>query len=116
MRRLANMKSRKPTRPRLVTFFIRCRVEKDGNWYLSSCLNLPVRTQDTTQMDALENLRVAIQLFVEGCLREGTLQRFIDEHGWNPSPTPLSNLPEGILAIPVPLPSEVRRYIRPPEK
>jgi len=40
-------------------------VWRDGNWYVSQCLELDVASQGETEEDALENLKEALELHFE---------------------------------------------------
>jgi predicted RNase H-like HicB family nuclease len=40
-------------------------VWREGNWYVSQCLDLDIASQGTTEDEALENLREALELHFE---------------------------------------------------
>ncbi len=40
-------------------------VWKDGNWYVSQCLELDIASQGETEEDALANLKEALELHFE---------------------------------------------------
>jgi len=40
-------------------------VWREGNWYVSQCLEIDIASQGATEDEALENLREALDLYVE---------------------------------------------------
>ncbi len=40
-------------------------VWREGNWYVSQCLEVDVASQGETEQEALENLREALELHLE---------------------------------------------------
>lgn len=40
-------------------------VWRDGNWYVSQCLEIDIASQGATEEEALENLREALELHFE---------------------------------------------------
>jgi len=40
-------------------------VWKEGNWYVSQCLEIDIASQGATEEEALENLREALELHFE---------------------------------------------------
>ena len=41
-------------------------ISEDGNWFVARCLEFEVASQGSTQDEALENLKEALELFFEG--------------------------------------------------
>jgi predicted RNase H-like HicB family nuclease len=41
------------------------RVWREGDWYVSQCLEIDIASQGTTEEEALENLREALELHFE---------------------------------------------------
>ena len=41
------------------------RVLREGDWYVSQCLEIDIASQGTTEEEALENLREALELHFE---------------------------------------------------
>lgn len=94
----------------ILTFYVTCRVKKEGDWYVSECHSLPVTSQGRTDTQAMANLMEAIQLFVESCLDRGTLEQVLIKHHWKPTLRPPRDVPPGTFALPVPLPHVVKRH------
>ena len=53
----------------------------EGKSWVGSCPDLDVRTQGETFERAQENLKEALYLFMESCLRRGTLEQVLKEAG-----------------------------------
>jgi len=100
-----------PDHSQRVTFYLTCRVRREGGWYISECLSLPVTTQGRTDTEAMANLMEAIQLFVETCLSRRTLEQVLLKHHWEPTLRPHRDVPPGTFALPVPLPQVVKRHL-----
>lgn len=58
-------------------------IPKDTYW-LASCPALDLATQGETFEQAQANLREALTLFLESCLRRGTLEQVLREAGYEP--------------------------------
>ncbi len=99
------------SQPKHLTFYLTCRVKKEGDWYVSECLSLPVASQGRTDTEAMASLMEAIQLFVESCLDRGTLEQVLVKHHWKPTLRPPRDVPPGTFALPVPLPHVVKRHL-----
>jgi len=56
---------------------------EDGIW-IGQCDTLGVMTQGQTFAEVQENLREALLLFVESCIRRGVLQQVLEEAGLEP--------------------------------
>jgi len=50
-------------------------------WILASCPVLDVHSQGGSEAAATENLREALYLFLEGCIKMGTLEHVLRESG-----------------------------------
>jgi predicted RNase H-like HicB family nuclease len=59
-------------------------VRRDGEWFHSSCPVLDVHSQGRTEDEALTNLVEALQLFVETCYEQGTLEQVLRAQGFVP--------------------------------
>jgi predicted RNase H-like HicB family nuclease len=68
-----------------VTLYFAGTVEKEGDWYVSRCSQLPIASQGRTEAEALANLIEATQLFLETCIAEGTLPAVITRYKWRPA-------------------------------
>jgi predicted RNase H-like HicB family nuclease len=44
---------------------IQAVIQSDGDWYVARCLNLPVTTQGESVEQAKQNLREAVELYLE---------------------------------------------------
>ena len=44
---------------------IQAVIQSDGEWYVARCLNLPVTTQGESIEEAKQNLREAVELYLE---------------------------------------------------
>ncbi len=106
------MTPKKPKARQLkLTFYSACSLRREGDWYVSECIGLPVVTQGKTDGEALANLLEAVQLFVEDCLARGTLERVLLKYRWRPRLRPPREIPRGKFALPVPLPLIVKRHL-----
>ena len=56
----------------------------EGDHWLGLCPSLDIGTQAPTYNEAQENLKEAILLFFESCLRRGTLEQVLKESGFEP--------------------------------
>jgi len=65
-------------------FHLPVAVEKKGKWFISTCPLLDVHSQGTTESKARENLIEALQLFIETCFDQGTLDQVLQEAGFRP--------------------------------
>ena len=54
----------------------------EGGYYISSCPPLAVLSQGDTEQEAIENLEEALELFLEGCYENGTLEAVLKENGF----------------------------------
>ncbi|MDR2160687.1 MAG: type II toxin-antitoxin system HicB family antitoxin [Desulfovibrio sp.] len=60
---------------------VEAHFKSSGKYWLASCPNLDITTQGGTFERAEQNLREALWLFVESCIRRGTLERALAELG-----------------------------------
>ena len=61
-------------------------VKKEERYYVSICPILDVCSQGPTKKKALDNLKEAVQLFIESCFERGTLDKVLHECGLRPAP------------------------------
>jgi predicted RNase H-like HicB family nuclease len=54
---------------------------KEGAWIVASCEPLDVVSQGRNEREAMQNLVEALQLFIEDCFEEGTLEQVLKECG-----------------------------------
>jgi predicted RNase H-like HicB family nuclease len=54
----------------------------EGDWWMAVCPSLDIVTQGRTYDEAQDNLQEAIMLFMESCIRRGTLERVLREAGF----------------------------------
>jgi len=47
------------------TFTLTAKVQKKGDWYISSCLELDISSQGKTIEEAVSNLKEAVELYIE---------------------------------------------------
>ena len=47
------------------TFTLTAKVQKKGDWYISSCLELDISSQGETIEEAVSNLKEAVELYIE---------------------------------------------------
>jgi predicted RNase H-like HicB family nuclease len=59
-------------------------VRQEGGVYYSSCDVLDVHSQGRTEKEAMSNLLEALQLFVETCYEQGTLEQVLRAQGLHP--------------------------------
>ncbi len=62
---------------------VEVRFKPSGKWWIASAPELEVVTQGATFAEAEANLREAIALFIESCLRRGTLEQVLREAGFS---------------------------------
>lgn len=60
------------------------RFRPEGKQWLAECPSLGIMTQGETFNAAQENLKEALLLFMESCIRRGTLERVLLEAGFTP--------------------------------
>lgn len=58
------------------------RLNREGRWVVAVCDILDVASQGRTERSALRNLRDALVLFLETCIASGTLERVLEESGF----------------------------------
>jgi hypothetical protein len=59
-----------------------CRTLREGKWWIAQCDLLDIASQGTARHVAERNLRQAILLFLEGCLRSGSADRVLAQSGF----------------------------------
>lgn len=93
--------------------YLKGRISREGNWYVSECLGLPVVTQGKTSSEAMGNLIEAVQLFIESCIDRGTLTKVLLKYGWKPSPIPFppQKSERNTFSLPVPLPHIMQNHL-----
>ena len=62
---------------------VEVRFKPSGKWWIASAPELEVTTQGATFPEAEANLREAVALFIESCLRRGTLEQVLREAGFS---------------------------------
>lgn len=82
---------------------------EDGRWFRASCPVLDVHSQGTTEQEALKNLIEAIQLFVETCYGQGTLEQVLIEQGFEPGASDDEDASDE-LTVEVPISLIVRQH------
>lgn len=60
------------------------RLEREGSVYVSICDELDVRSQGRSEAEAGEMLVEALQLFLETCIQEGTVDAVLRDCGFRP--------------------------------
>ncbi|MEW6202185.1 MAG: type II toxin-antitoxin system HicB family antitoxin [bacterium] len=83
-------------------------VKKDGDWYVSCCPPLDVYSQGKTKEEAINNLIEASTLFIESCIKRGTLDEVLRELGFEAYEKPVRGkerkIPKGTIPIEIPIP------------
>jgi predicted RNase H-like HicB family nuclease len=95
---------------RQVTAYLVGRTRKEGDWYVSSCVGLPVVSQGETEAEAMASLIEAAHLFIDTCLKRGTLDKVLLKYGWHPLLAPPREIPEGFYALPFPISPIVAKH------
>lgn len=65
---------------------LRCFARHDGERWVSRCPTLDLYSQGESESDAIDSLKVAVELWMESCLERETLPRALRELGWRPTP------------------------------
>ena len=86
-----------------MTAYLAARVSREGSWYVSECLGLPVTSQGESQAEAMAGLIEAVYLFLDTCQQRGTLGAVLLKSGWRLTLAPPTDMPKGAFALPVPL-------------
>lgn len=60
------------------------RLEREGDVFISICDVLDVRSQGVSEAEAGDMLIEALQLFLETCIEEGTVEAVLRESGFRP--------------------------------
>ena len=94
-----------------LTFYLTCSIKKEGDWYVSECLGLPVTSQGETDAKAMANLMEAIRLFVDSCIARGTLREVLLKYHWRPRLQPPRTMRPRHFALPVPLPQVMKQQL-----
>jgi predicted RNase H-like HicB family nuclease len=82
-------------------------VRQEGEWYYSSCPLLDVHSQGLSEQEARDHLIEALQLFVETCFEQGTLEQVLRDRGFEPG-SPDGDSDDG-CTVDVPLALVTRR-------
>jgi predicted RNase H-like HicB family nuclease len=77
---------RKKVEQRQVSFSMKvpATVRQEGAQFYASCDILDVHSQGDSEKQALDNLVEALQLFVETCYQQGTLEKVLKAQGFVP--------------------------------
>lgn len=92
-----------------VSFDVRItvNVRPDDVGFVSHCPVLDVFSQGATEQEALENIKEAVQLFIESCYMRGCLDQVLKDSGFElrslPASLELSDLSGDESAVHVPL-------------
>lgn len=86
---------------RIVCNLLARLVGRDGEYFVTRIVGLPIVTQGETEAEAIQNLVEAAQLFIESCHERGTLDAVLLEHGWTPAT--FVETEEGCFSLPVPV-------------
>ena len=81
------------------------RLEREGDVFISICDILDVRSQGESAEQAGEMLIEALQLFLETCIEEGTVEAVLRQSGFRPTPDGYDEQDDGndYLDVPVSL-------------
>jgi predicted RNase H-like HicB family nuclease len=85
-----------------LTFSMRVPVaiRNEGKWFYSSCPVFDVHSQGTSEQEALSNLVEALQLFVETCYEQGSLEQVLREQGFAPGGDDAGDYGERTVEVP----------------
>ena len=89
-----------------------CVIKKRPKWYLASCPMLDVHSQGETIQKAKNNLREALILFFESCIKRGTLDQVLKECGITPYTGTQEFVYNKSEQISVPIPIATQRATR----
>ena len=59
---------------------ITIRLTKNGNWFVSHCLDYDIASQGETSQEAIENIKEAVSLFLEHASPD-EVERCLEEQG-----------------------------------
>lgn len=85
-------------------------VRREGRWFYSSCPVLDVHSQGHSEEESLNNLIEALQLFVETCYEQGSLEQVLRAQGFEPPEEGEVNDDSGALTVDVPLALIARQH------
>ena len=66
-----------------VSFSALIKKEKETGLYVSYCPTLAVYSQGETRKEARENIVEAVELFIEGCIEDDTLEEVLKDCGFS---------------------------------
>ena len=92
-----------------VQFNLYGMVKKENGVYVAICPVMDVASQGETIRAAKQNLEEACKLFLESCIRRGTLDRALEELGFRPAESKSKKIPTGAFSFPVELPYQYMR-------
>lgn len=64
---------------------LHAQTKQEGDWFIARVPDLDIYTQGHTEEEALSNLTEALQLFVESCFEQGTLEQVFRDCGYHTS-------------------------------
>lgn len=76
-------------------------VRQEGGVFYAACDIFDVHSQGPDQQKALENLVEALQLFVETCYEQGTLEQVLKAQGFEPGAVEATELGEHSVEVPL---------------
>lgn len=96
------------------TLTVPIEIRQEGGWYYSACHSFGVHSQGLSQEEAKEHIIEAVQLFIETCYEQGTLEKVLKECGFHPVSfsrlTPARKLQPTEFMVDVPLPLMVANH------
>ncbi len=75
---------RKMARKVMFRMSVPVHVRHEGERFFSSCPVFDVHSQGCSEKETVQNIIEALQLFVETCYEQGTLERVLREQGFVP--------------------------------
>jgi predicted RNase H-like HicB family nuclease len=78
-------------------------VRHEGQWFYSSCPLFDVHSQGLSEQESIDNLVEALQLFVETCYGQGTLEKVLLEQGFVPTSSGQDTGDERMVEVPLAL-------------
>lgn len=96
------------------TLTVPIEIRQESGWYYSACRAFGVHSQGLSQEEAKEHIIEAVQLFIETCYEQGTLEKVLKECGFHPvsvsGTTPSRKLLPTEFMVDVPLPLMVANH------
>ncbi len=93
-----------------ITLKLAYEIDKEEDLYVSSCPDLNVSSQGSTEEEAKNNLLEAIQLFFETCIETGTFEKSLKECGFSVSEYSDSYYSNHYMDVPISLVANAQNH------